>query len=91
MLDFFADPYRTWAFVADDDASQERDMIENEREWMERVRQRIHTLLAALTPEEAKALRARFGISAEDSAAAEEEGTLLAMARELAILKKQKF
>jgi hypothetical protein len=65
-------------------------MTENEREWMDRIRHKVHTLLASRTPEEARALRTRFGIGAADPPGADEEGTLRALARELAMLKRKK-
>jgi len=63
---------------------------EEERKSVEAVRKEVHSLLAALTPAQAKALRARFGIKTMEPGAAEEEGSLRALARELAMLKKKK-
>ena len=71
-------------------AQEEIKMIVEERKSVESIRKEVHTLLAALTPAQAKALRARFGIKTMDPVAAEEEGTLRALARELALLKKKK-
>ena len=65
-------------------------MTDEEPKYVEALRKKIHSVLAALTPEEAKALRARFGIKTVDPAAAEEEGTLRALARERAMLKKKR-
>jgi DNA-directed RNA polymerase sigma subunit (sigma70/sigma32) len=66
-------------------------MREDEAKRMETIRDDVHSLLAALTPQEAKALRARLGIiEATDRVADEDEGTLRALARALAILKNKK-
>jgi hypothetical protein len=66
-------------------------MSEDEAKRMETIRKDVHSLLAALTPQVAKALRARFGfIEATDRVADEDEGRLRALARELAILKNKK-
>jgi hypothetical protein len=54
----------------------------------EGIRNEIHHLLAALTPQQAAALRSKFGIEA-DSVEDREEGDLRAFARELAKLKKK--
>jgi DNA-directed RNA polymerase sigma subunit (sigma70/sigma32) len=54
---------------------------------MEDIRKKVHSYLAALTPDEAKALRARFGLSKDQSPDSDEEG-LRALARHLATLKK---
>ncbi len=65
-------------------------MMAQERKSAESIRKEVHTLLAALTPAQAKALRARFGIKTMDPAVAEEGGTLRALARAIALLKKKK-
>jgi DNA-directed RNA polymerase sigma subunit (sigma70/sigma32) len=65
-------------------------MTDEEHHSIEAIRKKVHSVLAALTPAEAKALRARFGIGTLDQAAAAEEGTLRALARELAMLRKKK-
>jgi DNA-directed RNA polymerase sigma subunit (sigma70/sigma32) len=64
--------------------------MDDERKSLEWIRHEVHTLLAALTPAKAKALRARFGIETAESIVAEEEETLRALARELALLKKKR-
>ncbi len=56
--------------------------------WTEAMRKEVHSILAALTPEEAKALRARFGMAAANQD--EDEASLRALARQLSILKKSK-
>jgi hypothetical protein len=53
------------------------------------TRARVHSLLAALTPQQAKALRARFGIDERGTTSDEDEVTLHALAHELAILQKK--
>ena len=65
-------------------------MINRERKSVESIRKEVHTFLAALSPEQAKALRARFGMKATDPVVANEEDTLRDLARELAALKKKK-
>lgn len=52
----------------------------------EAVREQVHAWLAALTPQEAGALRARFGIDSRGRTPGEEELVVLALARELAML-----
>lgn len=64
-------------------------MADSKDSSKENQREDVHSLLAFLTPEEAKALRTRFGIDEE----AEEDvadDVLEAMARELALLRKSK-
>jgi DNA-directed RNA polymerase sigma subunit (sigma70/sigma32) len=56
----------------------------------ESIRNDLHAFLTALTPAQAKALRARFGMEPLDPVAADDETTLHALARELAALKKKK-
>ena len=56
----------------------------------EGIRNEIHSLLAALTPQQAKALRSRFGIEA-DLVQDREEDDLRGIARELASVKKKKL
>jgi DNA-directed RNA polymerase sigma subunit (sigma70/sigma32) len=56
---------------------------------IEAYRKEIHAALATLTPEQARALRARFGIDGAGAAPREEE-TLSALVRELAMLKKRR-
>jgi hypothetical protein len=53
------------------------------------TREQVSSWLAALTPREAKALRARFGIDNRGQSPDEEEVMLHALARELAILQKK--
>jgi hypothetical protein len=53
------------------------------------TREQVSSWLAALTPREAKALRARFGIDRPGRSPDEEEVMLHALARELAILQKK--
>jgi DNA-directed RNA polymerase sigma subunit (sigma70/sigma32) len=65
-------------------------MSDDKGTWAEAIRKDVHSLLAALTPQEAKALRARFGIDEANRVADDEDGTLRALARELAMLKKKK-
>lgn len=55
----------------------------------ENRRGQVHSLLAFLTPKEAKALRTRFGIDEETEEDVAND-VLEAMARELAILRKNK-
>jgi DNA-directed RNA polymerase sigma subunit (sigma70/sigma32) len=57
---------------------------------MATVRKEVHAILSALTPEEAKSLRARFGLDKAEPSPDEEEATLRALARELVRLKKKK-
>jgi DNA-directed RNA polymerase sigma subunit (sigma70/sigma32) len=59
-------------------------------DWMEAIRKEVNSLLAALTPQEAEALRARFGTDDAIRVPDDEEATLRALARELAMLKKKK-
>lgn len=56
---------------------------------MESTRKFVHDVLATLTPQEAMALRARFGLDAAVPATEADQGTLQALARELAMLKKK--
>jgi hypothetical protein len=56
---------------------------------IEATRAEVHSLLAALTPQEAKALRARFGIDEVGRTPDEEEVFLRALARDLAVLQKK--
>jgi hypothetical protein len=56
---------------------------------IEASREQIYSWLAALTPQEAKALRARFGIDEVGRTSDEDEVILHALARELAILPKK--
>ncbi|MGA2563096.1 MAG: hypothetical protein ABSF96_05990 [Steroidobacteraceae bacterium] len=55
----------------------------------EAIRAKVHSLLAALTPQEAKALRAQFGIDEAGRAPDEEEVILRALARDLGVLQKK--
>jgi hypothetical protein len=55
---------------------------------MDELRKKVHYYLAALTPEEAKALRARFGISPAGQPPDMDEEALRALASELSKLKK---
>jgi DNA-directed RNA polymerase sigma subunit (sigma70/sigma32) len=54
------------------------------------IRKQVLNYLAALTPQEAKVLRARFGISTVDRSNEGDEASLRALARELARLKKKR-
>ena len=55
------------------------------------IRKEVHSYLAALAPQEAKALRARFGFSAAGgSDEDEDEEPVRALARELARLKQKR-
>jgi DNA-directed RNA polymerase sigma subunit (sigma70/sigma32) len=65
-------------------------MSDDKRKPMEATRKDFHSVLAALTPQQAKALRARFGIDTPGRTPDEEEGALRALARELAMLKRKK-
>jgi DNA-directed RNA polymerase sigma subunit (sigma70/sigma32) len=56
---------------------------------MEDIRKKVHSYLAALTPEEAKTLRARFGLSPMGQAPDTDEEALRALAGQLARLKKK--
>jgi hypothetical protein len=62
----------------------------DKRKSAEGIRNEFHDLLAALRPQQAKALRSRFGLEA-DSVQGREEDDLRAIARELAQLKKRKL
>jgi hypothetical protein len=53
------------------------------------LRNQVHSYLATLTPQEAKALRALFGLSAAGRSDEDEE-PIRALARELARLKKKR-
>jgi hypothetical protein len=53
------------------------------------TRERLYSWLAALTPQEAKALRARFGIDKVRPTPDEEEVVLRALARNLAVWQKK--
>jgi hypothetical protein len=66
-------------------------MNDEQPDWMEAIRKDVHSLLAALTPQEAEALRAQFVIDDANRIPDDDEGTLRALARELAILKKKKL
>ena len=60
---------------------------------VEAMRNEVHSFLAGLTPKEAQALRARFGIDTADPPAADEdreEEALRALARKLAMLNKKR-
>ncbi len=61
-------------------------MKDDKVEPMASVRKAVHAQLMSLTPEEAKALRARFRI---DKGTDTEDDDLRALARELAKLKKK--
>lgn len=65
-------------------------MGEESNKAMEDLRKKVHSYLAGLTPEEAKALRARFGLSSTGQSPDTEEEALRALAGELAKLKKKK-
>jgi hypothetical protein len=54
------------------------------------TRERFLWLLERLTPQEATALRDRCGIEAQHPAPDDDEGTLLALAGELAMLKRKR-
>lgn len=58
-------------------------------ESMEDIRKKVHSYLAALTPEEARALRARFGLSPMSQSPDADEEALRALVRELTRLKKK--
>jgi hypothetical protein len=62
---------------------------EGDGKAIEAARAQVHSLLAALTPQQAKALRARFGIDEVGATSDEDEVILHALARELAILQKK--
>jgi len=64
-------------------------MTENKPKSAEILRKEVDTFLAALTPAEAKALRARFGIEAMDPVESKDEAALREIARELSILTKK--
>jgi DNA-directed RNA polymerase sigma subunit (sigma70/sigma32) len=57
---------------------------------IESMRKLVHEVLATLTPQEAKALRARFGLDAAKADSSANEETLQTLARELAMLKKKR-
>jgi DNA-directed RNA polymerase sigma subunit (sigma70/sigma32) len=54
---------------------------------IEQLRRKVHTLLAALSPEERRQLRVRFGITREPLP---DDDVLMELARELAVLKSKK-
>jgi hypothetical protein len=59
------------------------------KESMEELRKKVHSYLAALTPEEGRSLRARFGLSPMGQPSDPDEAALRALAGELAKLKKK--
>jgi DNA-directed RNA polymerase sigma subunit (sigma70/sigma32) len=64
-------------------------MSDEQGKSIEAIRKQVHSYLAALTPQEAKALRARFGLSGAGRSDEDEE-PVRALARELARLKKKR-
>ena len=58
-------------------------------DWMETIRKEVHSLLGALRPQEAKALRARFGIDDANRAVDDDDKELRALVYQLAKLKKK--
>lgn len=54
---------------------------------IEQLRRKVHTLLAALSPEERRQLRVRFGITREPLP---DDDVLTELARDLALLKSKK-
>jgi DNA-directed RNA polymerase sigma subunit (sigma70/sigma32) len=66
-------------------------MDDEKANWIEMIRKEVQSLLGVLTPREAKALRARFGLDENNRVTGDEEGTLRALARELAMLKRKKM
>ena len=88
MSGFTATGYRyllTWG----DGGLQEHPMSDERGKSVDAIRKQVHSYLAALTPQEAKAMRARFGFSAA-SRSDEDEEPVRALARELARLKKKR-
>jgi DNA-directed RNA polymerase sigma subunit (sigma70/sigma32) len=67
-------------------------MSHHKTKSVEVMRNEVHSFLAGLTPKEAQALRARFGIDTADSSADDdkEEEALRELARKLAMLKIKK-
>ncbi|HEY0341763.1 MAG TPA: hypothetical protein VGC34_13215, partial [Steroidobacteraceae bacterium] len=63
------------------------EMYQANDKSMEDIRKKVHAYLAALTPEEAQLLRARFGLSQGRSPDTDEEA-LRALASHLGKLKK---
>ena len=63
-------------------------MNDDKLKAVEALRKEVHAALAALTPTQAKELRARFGL---DPAPTEDEERLRALARQLAMRKKPKL
>ena len=57
--------------------------------WIAHLRNQVQSLLSTLSPGEAKALRARFGLDTPPEEEDDEE-SLRALARELAALRKKK-
>jgi hypothetical protein len=57
---------------------------------IEQVRKEVHAALASLTPEQARTLRVVFRISSSGPTGDEEENTVRALARELAVLNLKK-
>jgi DNA-directed RNA polymerase sigma subunit (sigma70/sigma32) len=66
---------------------READVSDDKGTWAELMRTDVQSLLAALTPQQAKALRARFGIDEANRIADDDEATLRALAGEPAMLK----
>jgi DNA-directed RNA polymerase sigma subunit (sigma70/sigma32) len=56
---------------------------------IESMRKVVHEVLATLTPQDAKVLRSRFGLYAAKPDSGADEGTLRALAREVAMFKKK--
>jgi len=57
--------------------------------WIAHLRKEVQSLLSTLSPSEAKALRARFGLGTRPDDEDDEE-SLQALARELTALKKKR-
>ncbi len=58
-------------------------------QWIAHLRNQVQSLLSTLSPGEAKALRARFGLDTPPDEE-DDEDSLRALARELTTLKKRK-
>jgi hypothetical protein len=82
---------RSWPRETAEQKNAFRDprRTEGDGKPIETTRAQVHSWLAALTPQEAKALRARFGIDDAGRTPDEEEVILRALARDLAVLQKK--
>jgi hypothetical protein len=80
---------RSWPRETGEQKNAPRDPRRTKGDEKPITREEVFSWLAALTPQEANALRNRFGIDRPGRSAEEEEVILHALARELAILQKK--